>query len=435
MRYTVLAMCIFVGSSAQSHAQESGSKLLEILNDDHARGVTDLWTYNDITSAIRQAKEQNKPIFVTFRCVPCRACSGFDAEVAQGSEVIAQFARENFIPVRQVEMKAVDLDQFQFDYDLNWAAMFINADGTVYARYGTQSEEGPDAYNSITGLKRTMERVLELHANYPANKASLADKRGPKQAIRSALQLPGMEKSATLEGLTSRENCIHCHMIHDAQNRAAQLDGTFTQDSLWRYPLPQNVGLEIVRDHGTRIKSIADDSAAAASGLRPGEDILNMNGQAITSIADMQFVLHHLENTDVELKVEGSQSGQRTLKLKQGWKQTRPYWRGSLYSVSPILRSWAPPVDDAKRAELGIPDGRGALELKYINSSMAGGKAVQESGLRIGDIIVEMGGEPVPNDTKQWQLAIKLNYKVGDQLPLTVIRNGKRQTFTVDLVE
>ena len=34
-------------------------------------------------------------------------------------------------------MKGGDLSQFQFDYDLNWAAMFVNADGTVYASYIT----------------------------------------------------------------------------------------------------------------------------------------------------------------------------------------------------------------------------------------------------------------------------------------------------------
>ena len=416
-------------------AEEKPPQLLETLNDDHARGVTDLWTYNDIASAMKQAREENKPIFVTFRCVPCRACAGFDAEVAQGSDVIAEFARENFIPVRQVEMKAVDLEQFQFDYDLNWAAMFIHPDGTVFARYGTQSEEGPDAYNSIAGLKKTMERVLELHANYPDNKELLAAKRGPKQEIRSALQMPGMKNSATLEGLTSRKNCIHCHMIHDAQNRALQESGNFTEDHLWRYPLPQNIGLEIVRDHGTKIESINESSPADESGLKVGEEIESMNGQAIASIADMQFVLHHLENADTTLKIVGSESGEQTIELKKGWKRTNPYWRGSLYSVSPIIRSWAPPVDEAKRKKLGIAEGQGALELKYINGSQPGGRAVRQSGLKVGDVIVAMDGEPVPNSTKEWQLALKLKYDVGDTMQLTVLRDGERRTFNVELVE
>ncbi len=410
-------------------------QLLEAINDDHAREVTDLWTYNDIPSALAQAREENKPLFVTFRCVPCRDCKGFDAEVANGSDTIANMAKKHFIPVRQVEMKAVDLDQFQFDHDLNWAAMFINADGTVYARYGTQSAEGADAYNSITGLKNTMERVLELHKNYPNNKESLAQKRGPKKEIRSALELPGMANAASLEGLTTRKNCIHCHMIHDAENRIAQERGTFTNDNFYRYPLPQNIGLEIVRDHGTKIESIDPQGPASHSGLKIGEELKSVNGQAIASIADIQFVLHHLPNDDVSLKITGSQTGAHEIPLKKGWKVTDASWRGSNWSVTPNLNTWAPPVDEKKRKSLNIPESQGALEVKYINGSKAPGQAVKKAGIRVGDVLIEMDGKPIAMTNQQWNLDIKMNYKIGDRLPLTYIRNGKRHTVEVKLVK
>jgi hypothetical protein len=152
--------------------------LADVLADENFQN-TEFWVYNNLPAAFAEAKREGKPLFVTFRCVPCQACKGFDAEVAAGAGKIKELADEHFVAVRQVEMKGVDLSQFQFDYDLNWAAMFLNADGTVYARYGTQSAEGPDAYNSIEGLANTMQRVLELHANYPANKDELAGKRGP----------------------------------------------------------------------------------------------------------------------------------------------------------------------------------------------------------------------------------------------------------------
>lgn len=31
----------------------------------------DLWVYNDIQQAMNEAEKQGKPLFVTFRCVPC----------------------------------------------------------------------------------------------------------------------------------------------------------------------------------------------------------------------------------------------------------------------------------------------------------------------------------------------------------------------------
>jgi hypothetical protein len=185
MRFHSLpAVCLFTVtfmSAASLRAEDDG--LRQRLED--ANGVrTDVWVYNDIGKAMQQARAENKPLFVTFRCVPCKACAAFDADVANGNDRVRALAKEKFISVRQVEMKGVDLSLFQFDHDLNWAAMFVNADGVVYARYGTQSAEGPDAFNSIDGLLNTMQRVLELHAAFPKNIEELRGKRGKPRKTR-----------------------------------------------------------------------------------------------------------------------------------------------------------------------------------------------------------------------------------------------------------
>src|SRR5205823_5429329 len=129
MRTTTILLIVAVlaptSSLAQPAAKQTPAQLQAAINDLHILG-NDFWIYNDLPGAIAQAKATNKPIFVTFRCVPCEKCKGFDAEVAKGSEGIKKLAQEKFVSLRQVEMKGVDLSQFQFDYDLNWAAMFIN---------------------------------------------------------------------------------------------------------------------------------------------------------------------------------------------------------------------------------------------------------------------------------------------------------------------
>ena len=53
-----------------------------------------------------------------------------------------------------VKMNGVDLRQFQFDYDMAWAALFLHPDGTVYARYGSRTVDGPMATNSASWLSR-----------------------------------------------------------------------------------------------------------------------------------------------------------------------------------------------------------------------------------------------------------------------------------------
>ena len=403
--------------------------------EDRNGARTDVWVYNDIGKAMQQAQKENKPLFVTFRCVPCHACAAFDADVANGNEKVRELAQEKFIAVRQVEMKGVDLSLFQFDHDLNWAAMFVNSDGVVYARYGTQSVEGPDAYNSIDGLLTTMQRVLELHADYPNNADELKGKRG-KPRTASALELKGLQNLGKLAQQTSRQNCIHCHMIHDAEHEAAYAAGRFHEDLLWRYPLPDQIGLKIDRTSGRTIREVGKGSAAASAGLRRGEDIIRMNGQAITSIADMQWVLHNLPNRNTAVEVEGSRSGKKTVVLKAGWKRYDMSWRGSMWSVRPKLRVWAPVLSVDRRNAIGIPKTDTALLVKWINRGSKGGRSAFESGLREGDVIVALNGRPLRDMTPgQFNAHIKLNYKVGQELPVTVLRKGRRQSVRIRLVE
>lgn len=393
------------------------------------------WIYNDLTAARAEALADNKPLFVTFRCVPCKDCAAFDAEVANGSEVVERLAREHFVPVRQVEMKGVDLSQFQFDYDLNWAAMFINADGTVYARYGTQSAAGPDAYNSIAGLEATMRRVLALHAGYPANADLLRDKRGADKAYATALDMPGLEDKERLRAATTRDNCIHCHNIHDAENQQAYDVGEFTRDRFWRYPLPDNIGLTIDADSGVRIAAVAPESPAARAGIRAGEEVTRMNGQAITSIADMQWVLDDLPNAESEVRMTTSESGAHAVSLAPGWKEHDFSWRGSLWSMPPEVNVWMPTLDADQQQQLGIPADRSPLDVRWINLQQPGGRAAHEGGLREGDVIVALDGEPLVAMTHaRFAMQIKLRYRPGDELPLTVLRDGREQSIRIKLV-
>jgi hypothetical protein len=405
------------------------------LQDAHAEGE-DWWVYNDLEKARETARRLNKPLFVTFRCIPCKDCQAFDAEVAKGNEQIEALAREKFVPVRQVEMKGVDLSQFQFDYDLNWAAMFIHPDGTVYARYGTQSAEGADAYNSVEGLMSTMRRVLELHAAYPGNKDELAAKRGKAKPYKTALEMSGLENKEKFRGETARNNCIHCHMIHDAEHRQAWDEGQYSHDLLWRWPLPENVGLAIDADHGVRIEWVQPGSPAAKAGLKAGEDVTHMNGQAITSIADMQWVLHNLPNTDeAAVTVRGSRTGERPLQLAAGWKKSDISWRGSLWSAPPRLTVWMPAAPEEKLRQLGLRSDQTALEVRWINQGQPGGQAAFAAGLRQGDYVVAVGGKPFTMTPVEFTMHLKLNYKPGDKLPLTIVRNGRKQDLEITLTE
>ena len=71
----------------------SQTKLLDFLQDKNAQEAVFL-IYNNIDAARAEAKRTNKPLFATFRCVPCHACKGFDAEVAKNNQQIIRLAQE-----------------------------------------------------------------------------------------------------------------------------------------------------------------------------------------------------------------------------------------------------------------------------------------------------------------------------------------------------
>jgi hypothetical protein len=401
-----------------------------------ANGVRDeLWVYNDIPKAREEAWRVNKPLFVTFRCVPCRDCAAFDADVANGNESVREFAMQNFVSVRQVEMKGVDLSQFQFDHDLNWAAMFIHPDGTVYARYGTQSAEGSDAYNSIDGLLATMQRVLEMHAAYPANKAELEGKLGSPKPVSDALELPGLSNPAKYAQLTTRDNCIHCHNIHDAEHKQALGEGRWSPELMWKYPLPDNIGLRMDRKEGVLVSAVSKDSAAAVAGLQAGDVIALLNGQRIASIADMQWVLHHLPGDHATLTIETAAGRQHTVELSAGWKKSDFSWRGSMWNAPPRIQVWLPELTADEQARLQIPADVVALEARWINREGKGGQQAFDDGLREKDVIVALDGEPIRMKSPQFHQHVKLTYRVGDRLPLTVLRDGRRIELKILLVE
>ena len=426
----VVALALGQGGVAQT-------KLLDVLQDENARDA-DLWIYNDLAAARAEAMRTDKPLFVTFRCVPCADCKSFDAEVAKNNQRIKHLTQEAFVAVRQVEMKGVDLSQFQFDYDLNWAAMFINADGTVYARYGTQSAKGADAYNSIESLEKTMRRVLALHKNYPANKATLAGKLGRPKPYKTALQMPGMKHRSKLAGSTARNNCVHCHNIHDAEHEQLHDAGRLTHDALWRYPLPDNLGLQLDPGDGRIVTAVKANSPADKVGLRPGDVLTHADGQALTSIADLQWVLHNLPNTQASVTLKatrGERAIEKKLAMRAGWKKTDISWRGSLWSIKPVLATWCAPMKEKQVKLLRLAKGVKPLEVRWINTGRPEGRNAKRAGLRQGDIIIGMEGKPLRMRSEHFNMHVKLNYKVGDKLPLTLLRKGKRIHFDWPLTD
>ena len=155
-----------------------------------------------------------------------------------------------------------------------------------------------------------------------------------------------------------------------------------------------------------------------------------INNQLILSIADIQWVLHNLPNTITILGIRlAGARGEHVLYTSAGWKWTDISWRGSLWGIPPRLRVWSAEVKGGELARLNLPAGHGAMKVRWINVDTLEGGAAYSAGLREGDYIVAVNGRSINMNNKQFNLYVKMNYRPGDKLPVTLLRNGRFLEF------
>ena len=308
-------------------------------------------------------------------------------------------------------MNGIDLNQFQFDYDQTWAVMFLRHDGTVLARYGVRGDKDGMQYNSLEGLAATMRAVLDVNGEWqPEMQKQYAGKLGPTVQHSVAEEIP----SSTISNILAlekqgKQSCIHCHNVYDGLRDFAISQGDYEPAKRFKFPLPQNIGLQVDQTSGTKITKVMSGSAAAKAGLKVGQQIERMNGQRIHSVADIQFVLHHAsERADVTVEVSGPGTDQvatATVSLQPGWRIGDIGWRASMYGMPPKPGLWVQAASDQEKSKLGIAQDKLALKVRG-----AFGKDVRRAGLKQGDVIVQFGDETGYHTEGGFHAHLRLNY-------------------------
>jgi hypothetical protein len=219
--------------------------------------------------------------------------------------------------VRIVRMNDVDIALFQFDYDLTWMGFFLSADKKIYSRYGGRDAGSDEGRMSINGLKVTMRRVLELHRRELAAKVKAPPPPAPKRPQ---------------DVFRVTANCLHCHQVWEGMRERQRETGTFDPASLWVYPLPENVGLVLDVDAGSRVAKVLPGSAAGRAGMKPGDELSRVGGVNVLAQADVLWALHNAPakgRLGVEYRRDG-RSRTAALELLPGWRRTDMSWRQSI---------------------------------------------------------------------------------------------------------
>jgi serine protease Do len=342
---------------------------------------------------------------------------------------------DQFVCVRVVQGWGLDLSLFQFDGDMTFVAFFLNADRTIYGRYGTKHARDL----SLEGLNRAMLVALALHEAHPKEKAALAKKTGPAPPWKTPEAMPALQKKHK-QGDVSSYGCIHCHTIREGEMISRWKGGEWLRDRmLWQYPLPNALGLDLDPKDAQTVRAVADGSAAHAAGFQAGDRVIRVDGQPIISVFDVQWVLHHAaEPGTVEFGILRKGQGMRlSLALAEGWRRRIGFHRNNTTSLLQfsIAGFFCDVLSAGEKQKRAIEDGSLALRVSYLPSAKDPDPNLNavNAGLRTGDVIVQVDELRTKVTADEWLVYLLQKKQPGGMIDLTVLRNGATHPIRVPL--
>ncbi len=350
---------------------------------------------------------------------------------------------DQFVCVRMPQINKLDLTKIQFDYDLTLVIFFMNADGTIYGRYGTRTSVEDTADDmTLDGLAASLTAALKLHEGYPDNTKFLSGKQVAASEYKSPNDLPDLrgkyKDNIDYNGANVMQSCLHCHQVLDAQRRVYRGAGQPIPDKLlYPHPMPDVLGFQLDAKSRATVSDVATGSAAGEAGLKPGDEILTLDGQAVVSTADVQWVLHNSENKKQldALVLRDGKTGDLTIPLAEGWRrQSNIGWRVTSWDLRRTgtggMKVDAAP--DEVRRQAKVPDGQMALLVKHTGKYGAHAVA-HNAGVKVNDVIVSFDGRTdLMNDSQLLAYAAQ-HTKPNDQVTVVMMRGGQRMEFKIKM--
>ncbi len=397
----------------------------------------------DLYAAMAEAKKENRPLFVTFRCLPCKQCSAFDKEVLEGGTdldpILLKFITVRITDATMIDFRIFPVEGYQ-DLDLSWWGWVLSPEGSVYSVYGGRDNVSDATRISKPSLIRTLESALAWHSDPRREKWNL-DRPKPdmSQPLSNAKTLPGFESWDARRPAREKQNanCIHCHQVADIL-RTPSIDAkTFDKrKDVQIWPLPENVGIEVERDHGLLVKQVKANSPAAKAGIQKGDILGAAENQVLFSQADFRGVLHRGPRGAGEIEIVWLRNGQPmtgTLEVEHGWRRTDPDWR---ISISQGVIGAGPTffplkVSSGKRKQLGIHPKSMAVQPFMGNAT---DRAAYQAGLRSKHVVTSVNGMSPDLDGRAFLVWFRMKFNPGDKITMGYRDEAglpQRTTFTL----
>lgn len=315
-------------------------------------------------------------------------------------------------------MRGVDLNRFDFDYDLTWVGFFMNSEGKVYGRFGGRDGVDADQHLTLTGLKQAMRQALENYRADPAAKPELMHK-----PIKRAEDFPAAGRLKT-------GACIHCHQVYDFERERLLKIGAWEKEMVWVYPPPRNLGLTLDPNDQAIVQAVAPGSAAARTGLQPGDRLRSLNGRPVASFADVQYALHRAgQATSLPVTWErGARKQSGSVELRPGWRTSDISWRTSMWGIPPVAAVHGKDLTPEEKQALGLkPEALAFKQGGFVP------KPAARAGILTGDIILGLDDRELNMSMLQFNAYIRLNFEPGDRVNYQIIRDGRRLSIPIVL--
>jgi hypothetical protein len=318
-------------------------------------------------------------------------------------------------------MAGVDLGVFDFDHDLTFCALLMDADGTILHTYGGRDATGPESHLSEESLLRALARGQHSHAAHAG--AARPERRTEPQTIES---LPWMARRIA-SGKSPA--CFHCHMVNDARREEARERGRWRREHAWRWPDPVQAGLHLDRDDPQVVTGVEAGSPADRAGLSAGDRLVALGGRAVATFGDVQRVLDETSGGATSLPAVYERAGTEAaakLRLPAHWRQPDPAvfaWRPTKWGLGPRPGFGGPQLDAA------------GLRAARLPADAYTGRNAQKAGLRKGDVVIAVGGQRDFESVDHFHAWYRLTRRPGETLDVEILRDGAPRVLRMRVVE
>lgn len=389
---------------------------------------------DDFGEALNLAQLTGLPLLVTWRCLPCKQCAAFDKNVLEGSADLTPLLKR-FVTVRLTDAAKLDERYFPYrthqDLDLSWWAYMLSPNGSLYGVFGGKDHVSDATRISEAAFVNTLKRVLEHHYD---PRRDQWDINGPPPAREQSARTPSdsisFEKFGSTRPWLKKQACMHCHQVGDLLNFEKIDAQEFRVEHLVQpWPLPENVGIEVDRDHGLRVTEVKKGSPAASIGIQVGDELAMAGNTKLFGQADLRGALHRASYDEASVPVAWKRNGELhfdELKMKPGWKAAKNSWRKTVYDGIVGPRFGFFPLE-------GKGNGKGAMSFKpYFGKRR---NAPWKAGIRPDMEIIAVNGRSDDWDSRELLAWFRLNHKVGDDVTLKVKHKGNVREITYTLVD